>query len=88
MTGEQMLTAAAKLDRADAVRRLINEAGKGLMDVYNEAGANAIKLATLAKLQIVQGYLTEAAVLLVESVALDEPPALELPGGDPGAKGI
>lgn len=83
LTGEQMLTAAAKADRADAARRLINEAGRGLMDVFNETGANAVRLSTLAKLQIVQGLLTETAVLLVESLALEHEPEkqIELPGG-------
>lgn len=82
-TPGDMAIAAAKLDRGQEAARMINEAGKGLMDVFRAASANTIKLADVAKLQVAQGYLTEAAVLLLESVALaQEPPKpIEIPGG-------
>lgn len=74
MTAADLAKAAAKLDRGQEAKCLINEAGKGLMDVFNAAARNTVTLADVAKLQVAQGYLTEAAVLLLESVALMEKP--------------
>lgn len=77
MNQAQLAVAAAKADKADEARRLINEAGKGLMDVFNETGSNTVRLSTLAKIQVAQGFITEAAVLLVESLALDHEPEVK-----------
>lgn len=82
----QLTIAAAKADKSEAAGRLINEAGKGMMDVFNSARANTVTLSTLAKMQVAQGFLTEAAVLLLEVVALDHDPKppLEVPEGARG----
>jgi hypothetical protein len=65
-----LAVADALFGRSDAAKKLINEAGKGLMEVFNAVSANAVKLGDVAKMQVVQGYLTEAAVLMLEAVAL------------------
>lgn len=74
MTPEHLVVAAAKADKSDEARGLLLEAGRGLMDVHDEARTNTITLASVAKLQVVQGYLSEAAVLFLEIVALGDRP--------------
>ncbi len=86
VANEEIALAAAKADKSDEAAKLIQQAGGRLMEVFNSARANAVTLGTLAQLQVAQGCITEAAVLLLEAVAVThnpapKPKALEIPGG-------
>lgn len=86
VANEEIMVAAAKADKSEEAAKLIQQAGSRLMVVFTQAHNNAVTLATLAQLQVAQGCLSEAGVLLVEAVAVaHEPPpeakALEIPDG-------
>ncbi len=67
VSSEQLRQADRKASLTKEAENLVMQAGNGLAEVYDECRTNTAGLRTAAKIQVIQGLLTEATVILLES---------------------